>query len=76
MVALLAASMCGYGVSEVGTGVSEQVDEMVNGAGLALGSITGPRASGSGRIMGAETSVHNELAEVGGSLLQVTREVW
>ena len=39
---------------------------MVSGSGFALGSLAGSEASGSGRIMGVETSVHNELAEVGG----------
>ena len=39
---------------------------MMNGAALELGSIAGSRASGSGRIMGAQTSVHNELTEVRG----------
>ena len=39
---------------------------MVNGACLASGSIAEPGASGCGRIMGVETSVHNELAEVWG----------
>ena len=31
-----------------------------------MGSIAGLGASGSGRIMGAEASVHSKLAEVGG----------
>ena len=35
---------------------------------LASGSIAGPEASEGGRFLGAETSVHNELAEVGGFL--------
>ena len=39
---------------------------MVNGEGLALGSIAGLEVSGVGRIMGVETSVQNELVEVGG----------
>ena len=38
----------------------------MNGAGLTLGSIAGLRASAGGRIMGAEASVHNKLAKVGG----------
>ena len=58
--------MCSYGVTEVGTGTSEQVDGMLNGAGLALGSTSGLGASGGGRIMETETSVHIGLAEVGG----------
>ena len=32
---------------------------MMNGAGLAPGCIAGLEASGGGRIMGKETSVHN-----------------
>ena len=53
------------GVSEVGRGVGERVDGMVNGVGLALGSLVGSGASGGGIFMGTETSVHSELAEVG-----------
>ena len=49
--------MGSYGVSEVGTGAGG----MVNGVGLASGSSTGSGASGGGRIMGMETSVHNKL---------------
>ena len=48
----LAARICGYGVSEVGIGTSEQVDRMVNGAGFALGSTAGSGASVDGGIMG------------------------
>ena len=39
---------------------------MVNGTILALGSFARFGARGGGRIMGAETDVNNELAEVGG----------
>ena len=38
----------------------------MNGAGLTTGSVAGSGASGGGRIMGAEASVHNKLAEVWG----------
>ena len=38
---------------------------MVTAADLASGSVTDSVANGGGRIMGVETSVHNELAEVG-----------
>ena len=38
---------------------------MVNGAGLALGSIARSRTSGGVMFMEAETSDHNVLAEVG-----------
>ena len=54
------------GLSEVGTGAGERVGGMVNRTNLASGSIAGPGAGGCGRSVGAETSVHKELAEVGG----------
>ena len=53
-------------VSEVGAGGGERVGGMVNGTSLESGSIAGPGACGGGRPVGAETCVHNELAEVGG----------
>ena len=56
------------GVSEVGVGAGERVDGMVNGTSFALGSIARPGACEGGRPVGAETCVHNELAEVGGFL--------
>ena len=37
----------------------------MNGAGLTSGSVTGSGASGGGRIMVMEASVHNKLVEVG-----------
>ena len=58
--------MASNGVSEVGAGAGERVVRMVNGTSLASGSIAGPGGGGGGRSVGAETSVHNELAEVGG----------
>ena len=57
--------MCSYGVSDIGTGAGEEVDWMANGVGTTPGSVAWSGASGDGSIMGAETSVHNELAEVG-----------
>ena len=48
---------------------------MMKGTSLASGSIAGLGASEGGRSVGAETSVHNELAEVGG-FLKVTEGVW
>ena len=51
--------MCSYGASEVSAGAGERVDGMVNGISLAPGSIAGSGTSGGGRIMEAETSVHN-----------------
>ena len=39
---------------------------MLNGAGLTPRSIARLGASGGSRFMGAESSVHNELMEVGG----------
>ena len=45
---------------------------MVNRTSLALGSIAGSGICGSGRSMGAETCIHNELAEVGGFFFKVT----
>ena len=41
---------------------------MVNGTSLASGSIAGPGDGGGDRSVVAETSVHNELVEVGGFL--------
>ena len=38
----------------------------MNGAGLTPGSVARSGASGGGRIMGVETRVHNQLAEVRG----------
>ena len=38
----------------------------MNRAGLTTGSIAGSGAGGGGRIVGAEVSVHNKLAEVWG----------
>ena len=38
----------------------------MNEAGLTTGSVAGSGASGGGRIKGAETSVHNKLAEIWG----------
>ena len=38
----------------------------MNGEGLTSGSVAGSEASGGGRIMGVEASVHNKLAEVWG----------
>ena len=38
----------------------------VNGADLTMGSVAGSEASGGGRIMGAEATDHNKLAEVWG----------
>ena len=38
----------------------------MNGAGLTTGSVAGSGASGGGRIIRAEASVHNKLAEVWG----------
>ena len=38
----------------------------MNGAGLTMGSVAGSGTSGGGRIMEAEVSVHNKLAEVWG----------
>ena len=38
----------------------------MNGTSLTSGSIAGPGVCGGGRPVGAETHVHNELAEVGG----------
>ena len=58
----LAVGMGSYGVSEVST----QAGRRVNGAGLTPGSVTRPRTSGGGRIMGVEARVHNKLAEVRG----------
>ena len=43
-----------------------KVDGMVNGTGFALRSIARSGARGSGRIMGMDSSVHNQLVEVGG----------
>ena len=60
----LAVCMGSYGVSEVGTRAGERIDGRVNGAGLTLGSIAESEASGCGRIMGAEASIDNKLAEV------------
>ena len=40
------------------------IEDLVNGAGLASGSITGLGTSGGDRIIGLETSVLNELAEL------------
>ena len=59
------------GASKVGAGAGERVCGMVNGTGLASGSIAGPEACGVGRPVGVETCVYNELTEVGG-LLKVT----
>ena len=56
-------------------GAGERVDGMADGASLALGSIAGSGASGGGRIMGMELSVHNELVEVG-EFMENKREVW
>ena len=53
------------GASEVGAGAGERVGRMVNGTSLPSGSIAGPGAYGGGRPVGAETCVHNGLAEVG-----------
>ena len=53
------------GVSEVGAGAGGRVGRMVNGTRLASGFITGSRAGGGDRSVGAETSVHNVLVEVG-----------
>ena len=36
----------------------------MNGAGLTTGSVAGSGASGGGRIMGAEVSIYNKLAQV------------
>ena len=55
-------------VSEVSAGTGERVGGMVNGTSLASGSIAGLGASGGGRSVGAETSIHNEFAEVAGFL--------
>ena len=38
----------------------------MNGAGLAVGFIAQLGASGGCKIMGAETSIHSEMAELGG----------
>ena len=54
------------GVSEDGAGTGERVGETVNGISLASGSIAVPGACGDIRPVWAETSVYNELAEVGG----------
>ena len=52
-------------VSEVGAGAGERVGGMVNGTSFALGSIAWLGTCGGGRPLGAETSVHNGLPEVG-----------
>ena len=39
---------------------------MMNGTSLTTGTIVGLGANGSSRIMGVETGVRNEMAEVGG----------
>ena len=46
--------------------VQELVKELVNGAGLASGSIARSGASGGGSTVGTETGVDNELAKVKG----------
>ena len=61
-----AVTMGSDGVSEVGAGAGEILGRMKNGTSLASGSIAGPGACWGGRSVGAETSVHNELVEVGG----------
>ena len=53
------------GVSEIGAGAGERVGGTVNGTSLASEPIAGLGAGGGGRSVGTETSVHNELAEVG-----------
>ena len=57
----LAISMSSYGVSEVG----ERAAGRVNGAGLTPGSVAGFGATGGGRIMEVETSLHNKLGVCG-----------
>ena len=47
--------MVDYGVREVGTGASEQVNRTVNGTSLTTGS----GACRDGRIMGAVSGVYN-----------------
>ena len=54
--------MGGDGVSDISAGTGEGVGGMVNGAGLTSGSIARSGPS----IVGAETLVDNELAEVRG----------
>ena len=56
--------MGGDGVSDVSAGVGR----MVNGAGLASGSIARSGACGGGSSVRAETHVDNELADVRGFL--------
>ena len=58
--------MASDAVSEFGAGAGERVGGMMNDTNLALGSIAGLGAGWGGRSVGVETSVHNELAEVGG----------
>ena len=62
--------MCSYGGNEVSTETGERVGRMVNGTSLALGLLQGWELTG--RTMGAETSVNNELTEVG-RFLESTR---
>ena len=50
--------MGGYGVGEVGTGASTQVDGMVNGTSLTPRPIAGSVASGGDRIMEVEIGVN------------------
>ena len=66
-------SACELWGKEVGTGAGEQVNRMMNGTGLTLGPFTGSGASrGGGMIMGTETCVNSELAEVVEGLQSVT----
>ena len=49
------------GVSDISAGAGEGVGCMVNGAGLASGSIARSGASGGGSTVGVETRIDNEL---------------
>ena len=54
----LAVNMGGFGVGEVGTGASTQVDGMLNGTSLTPRPIAGLEVSGGGRIMEVEIGVN------------------
>ena len=58
--------MGGNGVSDISTRAGEGVGGVVNGASLTSGLIARSGASTGDSTVGAETYVHNELAEVRG----------